>query len=146
MSAPIYFDADVDLSLIQGKRVAVIGYGNQGNAQANNLRDSGVRAIRIGNREDEYKARAVRDGFDVVPIRDAAAWGDVVLLLIPDEVQPEVFREQIGPQLEQMHSRETQSPIGQAEARVMDMSAVHPGAQGAQADGQAQQPVEPSLS
>lgn len=99
MSAPIYFDANADLSLIQGKRVAVIGYGNQGNAQANNLRDNGVRAIRIGNREDEYRSRALAAGFEVAPIPDVAAWGDVVLLLIPDEVQPEVFREQIRPQL-----------------------------------------------
>jgi ketol-acid reductoisomerase len=99
MSTRVYYDADADLSLIQAKRVAFIGFGNQGSAQAQNLRDSGVTEILIGNREDSYKEAAIAAGFHVVSIPEAAAWGDVVFLLIPDEVQPEVFSEQIGPQL-----------------------------------------------
>jgi len=99
MSVPVYHDTDADLAIIQAKRVAFIGYGNQGAAQAQNLRDSGVTQIVIGNREDSYKEAAVAAGFRVVTIPEAAAWGDVVFLLIPDEVQPEVFREQIGPHL-----------------------------------------------
>jgi len=55
MSAPVYYDADADLSIVQNRRLAFIGYGNQGAAQAKNLRDSGVREILIGNREDAYK-------------------------------------------------------------------------------------------
>ncbi len=55
MSAPVYYDADADLSIVQNRRLAFIGYGNQGAAQAKNLRDSGVREILIGNREDDYK-------------------------------------------------------------------------------------------
>jgi len=90
MSTPIYYDKDADLSILQIKRLAFIGYGNQGAAQSQNLRDSGVSEILIGNRDDAYKDAA---------IADAAAWGDVVFLLIPDEVQPQVFREQIAPYL-----------------------------------------------
>jgi ketol-acid reductoisomerase len=99
MSATIYHDSDARLSLVQEKRLAFIGYGNQGAAQAQNLRDSGVREIVIGNREDAYKAAALNAGFRVMPIPEAAAWGDVIFLLIPDEEQPQVFREQIGPYL-----------------------------------------------
>src|SRR5947209_6486146 len=101
MSTLIYYDADADLSIVQTKRLAFIGYGNQGAAQAKNLRDSGVREIVIGNREDEYREAASADGFQVVSIPEAAAWGDVVFLLIPDEEQPAVFREQIAPHLRQ---------------------------------------------
>ena len=99
MSTTIYYDADADLSILQNKRLAFVGYGNQGAAQAKNLRDSGVSQILIGNREDAYKDAALADGFQVLTIREAAAWGDVVFLLIPDEEQPEVFREQIAPHL-----------------------------------------------
>jgi ketol-acid reductoisomerase len=87
-----------DLGVLAGKRVAVIGYGNQGHAQAQNLRDSGADVL-IGNREDEYGRRARADGFEVRPIRDAAAAADVVLLLIPDEVQPDVFGREVAPVL-----------------------------------------------
>lgn len=99
MSVPIYYDADADLSIVQGKRLAFVGYGNQGAAQAKNLRDSGVRHIVIGNRDDAYKDAAIADGFQVFSLSEAAAWGEVVFLLIPDEEQPMVFREQIGPHL-----------------------------------------------
>jgi ketol-acid reductoisomerase len=99
MSTPIYHDADADLAIVQAKRLAFIGYGNQGAAQAQNLRDSGVLGILIGNREDSYKEAALASGFQAVSIPEAAAWGDVVFLLIPDEEQPQVFREQIAPHL-----------------------------------------------
>ena len=99
MSVMVYYDSDADLSIVQGKRLAFIGYGNQGAAQAQNLRDSGVSEIVIGNREDDYKAAALEAGFRVVSIPEAAAWGEVVFLLIPDEEQPAVFREQIAPHL-----------------------------------------------
>jgi ketol-acid reductoisomerase len=99
MSTPIYSDKDADLSILQTKRLAFIGYGNQGAAQSQNLRDSGVTEILIGNRDDAYKDAAIADGFQVVSIAEAAAWGDVIFLLIPDEVQPQVFREQIAPHL-----------------------------------------------
>ena len=97
MSVPIYYDTDADLSIVQGKRLAFIGYGNQGAAQAQNLRESGVAEIVIGNRDDDYKQAALDAGFRVMTIAEAAAWGDAVFLLIPDEEQPQVFREHIGP-------------------------------------------------
>ena len=100
MSVMVYYDNDADLSIVQGKRLAFIGYGNQGAAQAQNLRDSGVSEIIIGNREDAYKEAALEAGFRVGSIPEAAAWGNVVFLLIPDEEQPAVFRDQIGPHLQ----------------------------------------------
>src|SRR2546426_10798989 len=99
MSVPIYYDTDADLSIVQGKRLAFIGYGNQGAAQSQNLRESGVAEIVIGNRDDAYKEAALGAGFRVMTIPEAAAWGDVVFLLIPDEEQPQVFRERIAPHL-----------------------------------------------
>jgi ketol-acid reductoisomerase len=91
--------AAADLAVLDGRTVAVIGYGNQGHAQAQNLRDSGVDVL-VGNRDDDYAVRAVADGFEVRPIGEAAAAADVLLLLIPDEVQPEVFRREIAPGLQ----------------------------------------------
>ncbi|GEL19946.1 NAD(P)-binding domain-containing protein [Pseudonocardia asaccharolytica] len=98
MRARTYYDSDTDLGVLAGRTVAVIGYGNQGCAQAQNLRDSGIRLI-VGNRHDDYRERAVRDGFEVLDIDEAARAGQVVLLLIPDEVQPGVVAEQIAPGL-----------------------------------------------
>lgn len=83
---------------LAGRTVAVIGYGNQGHAQAQNLRDSGVTVV-VGNRDDEYRRRAEADGFSPLPIPEAAAAADVLLLLIPDEVQPEIFGREIAPAL-----------------------------------------------
>ncbi len=93
--AKIYGDEDASLDVLEGKTVAVIGYGNQGEAQAKNLRDSGVDVI-IGVREGgpSWK-RAKEDGFEVLPIPEAAEQGDIVHILIPDEVQPKVYREHI---------------------------------------------------
>jgi len=94
----VYYDEDADLSVLDGLTVAMIGYGNQGRSQALNLRDSGVEVV-IGNRSDDYRERAREDGFDAVSIEKAAARGDVVCLLIPDEVAPEVFAAEIAPNL-----------------------------------------------
>jgi ketol-acid reductoisomerase len=94
----IYRDEDTDLRALAEKTVAVIGYGNQGQAQALNLHDSGVRVI-VGSVEDESAERARRDGFTVLPIAEAAARGDVLLLLLPDEVQRQVYGDSIRKQL-----------------------------------------------
>jgi len=92
-------DADADLSLIRGRRVAVIGYGSQGHAHALNLRDSGV-DVRVGLRPGGRSwAAAERDGFAPMTPADAAEWGDVIMLLAPDLEQPKLFREQIEPHL-----------------------------------------------
>ncbi len=80
MSVSIYYDNDADLSIVQGKRLAFIGYGNQGAAQAQNLRESGVAEIVIGNRYDDYKQAALEAGFRVLSIAEATAWGEVIFL------------------------------------------------------------------
>ena len=94
----IYRDEDVDPAALAGRTVAVIGYGNQGRAQALNLRDSGV-AVIVGGIEDDYARQARDDGLTVLPIADAAAKGDILPLLVPDEVQRYVYAESIAPHL-----------------------------------------------
>jgi ketol-acid reductoisomerase len=94
----IYIDADADPVALEGMTVAVLGYGNQGHAQAQNMRDSGIEVV-VGNRDDDYAGRARDDGFPTRSLRQAATDADVVLLLIPDEVQPGVFAEQVAPGL-----------------------------------------------
>jgi ketol-acid reductoisomerase len=91
-------DQDADLSVLQGRRIAVIGYGNQGRAQALNLRDSGLKVV-VGNRDDGYAERAREDGFVLLSIARATAEADVLMLLIPDEVASAVFEEEIAPRL-----------------------------------------------
>lgn len=89
-------DADASLSPLAGKTVAILGYGNQGRAQALNLRDSGIRVI-VGNREDDYRGRAAADGFQPLSIREAAEQGDFLVVLTTDESQPVIWAEQIAP-------------------------------------------------
>ena len=91
-------DNDASLEPLAGKTVAVLGYGNQGQAQALNLRDNGVQVI-VGNRDDSYRERAAADGFAPVGIRAAAEAGDVLLVLTTDESQPLIWNEQIAPGL-----------------------------------------------
>ena len=92
----IYTDEDASLEPLAGKTAAILGYGNQGRAQALNLRDSGVRVV-VGNREDEYRKQAQADGFDPLSIPEAAAEGDFLFLLTTDESQPLIWPEQIAP-------------------------------------------------
>ncbi len=94
-----YHDADADLALIQAKKVAVIGYGSQGHAHALNLRDSGVN-IRVGlDPASRSKAKAEAAGLQVLSIADAAQWADVIMLLVPDQSQAEVYARDIAPHL-----------------------------------------------
>jgi ketol-acid reductoisomerase len=99
MSSPrVYRDADASLEALAGERIAVIGYGNQGRSQALNLRDSGLDVV-VGVRNDETRAAAAAEGFAVYEPAEAVAGADVVMLLIPDEVMPEVFEEHVRPGL-----------------------------------------------
>ncbi len=99
MSINVYYDKDADLSLIQGKRVAIIGYGSQGHAHANNLKDSGV-TVAVGLRPGSASAaKAANAGLDVKSIPEAAAWADVVMILAPDEHQARLYREEIAPHI-----------------------------------------------
>jgi ketol-acid reductoisomerase len=97
--AVIYYDKDADLSYLEGKTVAVLGYGSQGHAHAQNLRDSGITVI-VGLHEgSRSRERAQADGFDVLPVREAAARADVISMLIPDHVQKPVYDEHVAPEL-----------------------------------------------
>ena len=97
--AKLYHDNDADLALIQAKKVAIIGYGSQGHAHALNLTDSGVQ-VRVGLPDtSKSKAKAESAGVKVVPVAEAAAWADVIMILIPDTTQPEVYKRDIAPHL-----------------------------------------------
>lgn len=96
--AHIYFEQDGDIAHLDGLTVSVLGYGNQGQAQAQNLRDSGVSVV-VGNTRDESFEAAVRDGFDTCEVHEAVARADIHLLLVPDEVMPRVFEEAVRPHL-----------------------------------------------
>jgi len=94
----MFRDSDATLEPLRGRTVAILGYGNQGRAQALNLRDSGVRVL-VGNADDEYANHAREDGFALYSIADAAARGDVVMSLLPDEVTPAIYNAAIHPGL-----------------------------------------------
>lgn len=94
----IYHDTDADLSILENKVIAVIGYGNQGQAQALNLRDSGLRVI-IGTIKDSSWEKALKDNFKVFSISEAVSAAQIVMLLIPDEIMPEVYERDIKTQL-----------------------------------------------
>jgi len=92
---PVFFDEDADISLLDGV-IAIIGYGNQGRAQAQNLRDSGLDVI-VGNIRDDYWEAAKSDRFEVLEIQEAVKRARFIMLLIPDEVQPSIFEAEILP-------------------------------------------------
>jgi ketol-acid reductoisomerase len=97
--ATIYYDNDADLSLIQSKKVAIIGYGSQGHAHALNLKDSGVSVV-VGLAEgSKSRAKAQATGLEVKSVADAAKWADVIMILVPDTTAPKLYRESIAPHL-----------------------------------------------
>ena len=96
----IYYDKDADLSYLKDKVVTFVGYGNQGRAQALNMRDSGIENIIVGNIDDEYNQKPIADGFETYDIATACKKGDIMFILIPDEVAPEVYKKDIEPNLE----------------------------------------------
>ena len=97
----IYYDKDADLSLIQGKTVAIIGYGSQGHAHANNLKESGVNVV-VGLRSGSPSmAKAENAGLAVKPVEEAVKGADLVMILAPDEHQARIYREQIESNLRQ---------------------------------------------
>jgi ketol-acid reductoisomerase len=100
MPAKIYYDDDADLSLLKNKTIAILGYGSQGHAQAQNLRDSGLKVI-IGQRKGgaNYDL-AVSHGFQPLSAADATKAADIVNLLLPDEVQGDIFRADVRPNLQ----------------------------------------------
>jgi len=97
--ARIYYDKDASLDVLKGKKVAVIGYGIQGRAQSLNLKDSGIDVVVAQKFKDEYYERAKNDGMDIMDIPEAVKGSDIVMMLIPDEVQKEVYDKEVAPHL-----------------------------------------------
>src|SRR5215207_3692477 len=99
MAAKVYYEADADRSLVQERKVAIIGYGSQGHAHALNLRDSGV-DVRVGLREgSSSRAKAEAEGLRVTDIATAAQEADVIMMLVPDTQQKKIYEEHIAPHL-----------------------------------------------
>ena len=99
MAAEMFYDEDADLSVIQGRKVAVIGYGSQGHAHALNLRDSGVEVV-VGLREGSSSvAKAEAEGLTVLPVAEAVKRSDFIVILAPDQVQRTLYKNDIEPNL-----------------------------------------------
>jgi ketol-acid reductoisomerase len=98
----VFYDRDADINLIKGKKVAIIGFGSQGHAHALNLRDSGVKEVCVALREDSATAKkAEKEGLEVKSVADAAKWADVVMMLAPDELQRDIYRDHLSKNLKQ---------------------------------------------
>jgi len=96
----VYYDADADVGLIKGRRVAIVGYGSQGHAHAQNLRDSGVADVAIALRPGSATAKKAEGaGFKVLSNAEAAAWADVIMVLAPDEHQAAIYADDLGPNM-----------------------------------------------
>src|SRR5579864_7220884 len=98
----VYYDRDADVNLIKAKKVAVIGYGSQGHAHANNLRDSGVKDVVVALRPNSPSAaKAEAAGFKVMTNAEAAKWADIVMVLAPDELQAQLYNAELRPNMRQ---------------------------------------------
>ena len=96
----VYYDRDADLNLIKGKKVAIIGYGSQGHAHALNLKESGVAEVAVGLRSGSSSvAKAEGEGLKVMSVADAAKWADVVMMLTPDELHGEIWKNDLEPNM-----------------------------------------------
>ncbi|MFV0432868.1 MAG: ketol-acid reductoisomerase, partial [Leucobacter sp.] len=91
----MYYDADADLSIIQSKKVAVVGYGSQGHAHAMNLRDSGVEVVIALKEGSKSIKKAEEAGFEVKTVSDAAEWADLIMILAPDQHQRSIYNNEI---------------------------------------------------
>ena len=95
----VYYDDSVEKNALEGKTIAVVGYGSQGHAHAQNLRDNGNKVV-IGVREGKSAQKAREDGFDVFPVSEATKKADVIMILAPDEIQGALYENEIAPNLE----------------------------------------------
>src|SRR5437762_10688967 len=92
----VYYDRDADLNLVKGKKVAIIGYGSQGHAHALNLRDSGVKDVVVALRKgSQGVVKAEGEKLKVMEVAEAAKWADVMMMLTPDELQGDIYREHL---------------------------------------------------
>jgi ketol-acid reductoisomerase len=98
----VYYDQDADINIIKSKKVAIIGYGSQAHAHALNLKESGVNEVKIALRENSSsKIKAENDGFEVISATEAANWADIVMVLVPDESQAELYKTQLHDNMKQ---------------------------------------------
>ena len=97
----VYYDRDADLNLIKTKKVAIIGFGSQGHAHALNMREAGVTDVVIASRPGPSAKKAEAAGFKVMTVAEAAAWADVMMCVVPDELQADLYKAEIGPHLKQ---------------------------------------------
>ena len=95
----VYYDRDADLNFIKGKKVSIIGFGSQGHAHALNMRDAGVKEISIASRPGASAKKAEAAGFQVMSVPDASGWADVMMCVVPDELQADLYRTEIAPYL-----------------------------------------------
>ena len=96
----VYYDRDADVNLVKGKKVVIIGYGSQGHAHALNMRDSGVAEVAVALREGSASAKkAEAEGLPVMSVADAAKWADVMMMVTPDELQGEIYRDELEPNM-----------------------------------------------
>ncbi len=96
----VYYDRDADINLIKSKKVAIVGYGSQGHAHALNLKDSGVKDIVIALRKGSASVKkAEQAGLKVMEVADAAKWADVIMMLTPDELQADIYKEHLEPNM-----------------------------------------------
>ncbi|MCC3305522.1 ketol-acid reductoisomerase [Sneathiella sp. HT1-7] len=96
----VYYDSDADVNLIKGKKVVIVGYGSQGHAHANNLKDSGAENVAVALRAGSSSAvKAEGAGLKVMTPADAAKWGDVIMMLTPDELQADIYEEELAPNM-----------------------------------------------
>src|SRR3954451_24429440 len=112
------YEQDAPIDPLKGKTVAIIGFGSQGHAHAQNLRDSGVQVI-VANRRDSANGRlAIEHGFDPVSVEDAVKQGDLIIITLPDEVQPELCNKSIHPHLKAGH------PVGATPGFIFDFKTI----------------------
>src|SRR5262245_24736251 len=97
----VYYDRDADLNFIKSKRVSIIGFGSQGHAHALNMRDAGVKEISIASRPGGSAKKAEAAGFQVMTVPEASKWADVMMCVVPDELQADLYKSQIAPHLKQ---------------------------------------------
>ncbi|MCW5773852.1 MAG: ketol-acid reductoisomerase [Rhodospirillaceae bacterium] len=98
----VYYDRDADVNLIKGKKIVIVGYGSQGHAHAQNLKDSGVKDVRIALRAGSATIKKAEDaGFQVMTPAESAKWADIVMMLTPDELQADIYNNELKPNMKQ---------------------------------------------
>ncbi len=98
----VYYDRDADVNLIKARKVAVIGYGSQGHAHVLNMRDSGVKDVAVALRPGSPSAaKAAAEGLKVLDVAEAARWADVMMMVTPDELQADIYRESLAPNMKE---------------------------------------------